>query len=459
MPNAVSTSSPLAQQQAVGELLYHAAVALRSDFEAYGTGAYPSYIPSVLSTYFNYSSGSYESKSLASTWYSKIKSSIDDGKPVFYAMWESNWGNGHAVVCDGYRNGNEIHLNLGWSGYANAWYNIDSVNASGYSWTLHGGVFNITPAGAGVLAVSPAVLDIGSIAQSGSGQGTFTLRNTGNAMLSGTATASGQVSITSGSSYTLAPGASQTVTLSLDTSSIGTKSGSVTFTGGAGSTRSVQGTVVTDSATPTPLPTATAPGATPSATATPVCTATPTPTRTATWTPTRTATPMPTRTATWTPTRTATPVPTRTATRTPANTATPVMRKWPDLRIGNVVATPLNSSQLLVSFRVYNDDLGNAGTNVVHLHLVASSASGTTDVFLKAHVIAQIAGRDSTWRSVVVSIPTAYQRKPWSLLLEADATSKVSESNETNNTALLRGAAARSARSSTRAFPLTRPGR
>ena len=60
-------------------------------------------------------------------------------------MWEAGWVNGHAVVCDGYQNGNEIHLNLGWSGSGNAWYNMDSVAHGGYTWTIHGAVFGITP--------------------------------------------------------------------------------------------------------------------------------------------------------------------------------------------------------------------------------------------------------------------------------------------------------------------------
>jgi Peptidase C10 family/Divergent InlB B-repeat domain/Spi protease inhibitor len=149
MPSVITISSPEAQQQAVGQLMYHCGVALESNFEADGTSAYPSSIPSVLQTYFNYTCSNYQNKSgyTSTAWYDKISDDIDDNQPVFYGMWESDGSNGHAVVCDGYRNGNEIHLDLGWSGSGTIWYNIDSVSYSGYTWTTHGAVFDIAPTG------------------------------------------------------------------------------------------------------------------------------------------------------------------------------------------------------------------------------------------------------------------------------------------------------------------------
>lgn len=147
MPNSISTSSPLAQQKAIGQLMYHAAVALNSNFEGNDTEACPGDVPSVLRTYFNYTCGDYETKSsyTSALWYNKIAADIDANEPVFYAMWQADLTEGHAVVCDGYQGGNQIHLNLGWGGAWNAWYNIDSVSANSYTWTIHGAVFRITP--------------------------------------------------------------------------------------------------------------------------------------------------------------------------------------------------------------------------------------------------------------------------------------------------------------------------
>jgi hypothetical protein len=155
MPASISNASPLIQQQAVAKLIYHCAVALESDFEAGGTGAYPSIVPDVLGTYFGYTSAAYVSKASYTSvaWYNMIAADIDVNLPVFYAMWTASGGSGHAVVCDGYRNGNEMHLNLGWSGSYNAWYNVDSVSAGGYTWTQHGAVFDIVPPVNGIVTI------------------------------------------------------------------------------------------------------------------------------------------------------------------------------------------------------------------------------------------------------------------------------------------------------------------
>jgi hypothetical protein len=145
MPASITTGSPLAQIQAVGRLIYHCAVSLNTDFEASGSSASAENAPEVLRNHFSYTCSDYRWKSSysSSAWYNLIAADVDLNHPVLYAMWESGYYNGHVVVCDGYRNGNEMHLNLGWGGWADAWYNIDSVSAEGYTWTIHGGVFSI----------------------------------------------------------------------------------------------------------------------------------------------------------------------------------------------------------------------------------------------------------------------------------------------------------------------------
>ena len=161
MPNSVNTGSPLAQQKAIGQLMYHAGVALDSNFAASETDANPNNVAAVLQTYFSYTSGGFQYRSptyTSSQWYNKIAADIDANKPIFYAIWGAGQVRGHALVCDGYQNGNEIHLNLGWSGSWNMWYNMDSVNADNYTWTIHGAVFGITPPVPAITSVSPATL-------------------------------------------------------------------------------------------------------------------------------------------------------------------------------------------------------------------------------------------------------------------------------------------------------------
>lgn len=148
MPAWVSTSSSTTLLQAVGRLVYHCGVAMDSDFEAASTGTYSSSMRSALGRVFGFVYKSVMSKSsgIPGDWYSTIATEIDAERPLYYAMWTSSGGSGHVVVCDGYRNGSEIHLNLGWSGTGSAWYSISSVSSGGYTWTQHEATYGIQTA-------------------------------------------------------------------------------------------------------------------------------------------------------------------------------------------------------------------------------------------------------------------------------------------------------------------------
>ena len=157
MPASVSSSSTLAQKQAVGRLLYHCGVAMQANFEARATSVTSQlFAARALREVFGYTCENYQSRAGFSTaaWFAKIQADVDAERPVYYAMASAMGG--HALVCDGYRNGSEIHLNFGFSGYGDAWYNIDSIVFYNYVWSMHEAVFGIapgTPDGSNTLAV------------------------------------------------------------------------------------------------------------------------------------------------------------------------------------------------------------------------------------------------------------------------------------------------------------------
>lgn len=91
------------------------------------------------------------SKWNTSGWTNKLRSNIDAGKPVYYGgRSQTIGGEGHAFVVDGYRTGYGpiYHINFGWGGYANGWYNIDSayVNESTHYDHWQTAIFGIRPA-------------------------------------------------------------------------------------------------------------------------------------------------------------------------------------------------------------------------------------------------------------------------------------------------------------------------
>ena len=144
MPDAITASSPLAQRQAVGRLIYHCGVAQDADYEATGTSVYSQLVTTrALREVFGYTCEDYQSMTAFTTeaWMAKIQQDIDANRPVYYTMVSALGG--HALVCDGYRNGSEIHLNFGFAGLGDAWYNVESVSFYGYLWSWHEGVFGI----------------------------------------------------------------------------------------------------------------------------------------------------------------------------------------------------------------------------------------------------------------------------------------------------------------------------
>ena len=93
--------------------------------------------------------------------------------------------------------------------------------------------------------VTPDERNFGNVIVGETEDRTFTVKNVGSGMLSGSASTSGRFSIVSGGSYSLAGGDSQTVTVRFSPTSAVTSNGSVTFTGGVITSRTVTGTGVT----------------------------------------------------------------------------------------------------------------------------------------------------------------------------------------------------------------------
>ncbi len=139
-------TSTVEQREAAGLLAYHAAIALRMDFESDGSTSNVNRIPSALANYFRFTA-LYRSKS-SSTFWSLLDSNMVYKKPAVLAV-ENSSGGGHSVVCDGLKIDEEgnyfYHLNMGWWGNTNGWYKIrGSFDAGGYN-RIIGAAMNIIP--------------------------------------------------------------------------------------------------------------------------------------------------------------------------------------------------------------------------------------------------------------------------------------------------------------------------
>src|SRR4029079_1302714 len=104
------------------------------------------------------------------------------------------------------------------------------------------------------ISVTPNSVDFGGVTIGGSSDKSFTVKNTGGGLLSGTATTNLPFSILSGGTYSLSGGQSQTVTVRFSPTSLGSFAGTVTFTGGAGFSATVTGAAaIVNSITPNPI--------------------------------------------------------------------------------------------------------------------------------------------------------------------------------------------------------------
>ncbi|MGE0918344.1 C10 family peptidase [Trichlorobacter lovleyi] len=139
MPSALSSSSSSTQVNAVAKLMSDVGIAVNMN---YGCGtSYGGVSPSTLQNYFKYKlTQVWHSRNdyTASTWFDLFKTEIDAtlARPVMFVAQSSNGG--HAFVADGYQTDgitSKVHVNLGWGGYADAYYDVyNDFTTGAYSW-------------------------------------------------------------------------------------------------------------------------------------------------------------------------------------------------------------------------------------------------------------------------------------------------------------------------------------
>ena len=151
------------QRQAIGALTHDGGVAIKMNYTSTASGAQLKEVASQLTRTFGYSNAvwgvHYWVDALPpESFLLMINPNLDANLPVLLGI-----GGSHAIVCDGYGYNLKTlyhHLNLGWSGSSDAWYNLPTVDtADGYSFTtINECVFNIYTTGSGEI-ISGRVCD------------------------------------------------------------------------------------------------------------------------------------------------------------------------------------------------------------------------------------------------------------------------------------------------------------
>ena len=137
MPDVLTEDSSPEAIDAVALLGYQVGVAAEMNWGLGGSGS-DLYADEVFHLYFRYRDGMRQlrrSEVSADDWFGAFRVELDAPTPRPIAMSIFGDGGGHEILADGYQTGptNLVHLNMGWDGMENAWYDVTSDFATGES--------------------------------------------------------------------------------------------------------------------------------------------------------------------------------------------------------------------------------------------------------------------------------------------------------------------------------------
>lgn len=147
-----STNTNVQQRAAVARLMLECGVAVDMQYTTFGSASYMYDIPYGMSTYLGYSRQiRYISRDCVTDdeWLQTIYDELTSGRPILFGA--QNADGGHCFVADGIDEEGLLHINWGWDGRCNGYFDVDvlfpaeMVN-SGYT-TSQEIVVGITPRG------------------------------------------------------------------------------------------------------------------------------------------------------------------------------------------------------------------------------------------------------------------------------------------------------------------------
>ena len=127
------------QAEAVATLMLHCGLAVNMDYSPSGSGAYSDVAARGMRQYFGIETAECHDRSDYSTaeWKNLIFAELAGGHPMYYSGIDAlSYNGGHAFVCDGYDENGLLHINWGWSGDDDGYFNMDLLNPSGYKFSV-----------------------------------------------------------------------------------------------------------------------------------------------------------------------------------------------------------------------------------------------------------------------------------------------------------------------------------
>ena len=141
---------------AVAHLMFYVGCAIKSQYGVSATGAYTDDIPKGFALFGYGSKLAYRNDYTQEVWDNMVYEELAAGRPMIYNGTAGS-GGGHSFICDGYEYGNYFHINWGWGGMGNGYFQLAIMNpyasgiggsssAEGYNMKQNI-VYNIIPGG------------------------------------------------------------------------------------------------------------------------------------------------------------------------------------------------------------------------------------------------------------------------------------------------------------------------
>ena len=152
MSNELRIDNPCYEYKkvAINSLLKACAESVNMIYDCQGSGTSASLALNAFKTVFHYASNISSYSYLdynynIATMSNKIVYDLDSGNLVLMRAVDPEYG-GHAFVCDGYNRRGKVHINWGWTGNFDGYYQIDNLSPNNYSFSeQYGIIYKIKP--------------------------------------------------------------------------------------------------------------------------------------------------------------------------------------------------------------------------------------------------------------------------------------------------------------------------
>ncbi|MBP5709966.1 MAG: C10 family peptidase [Bacteroidales bacterium] len=130
----------------MSHLVYHCGVAVKMGYTPFGSGSTELEAKDQFETVFKYNKPALVGPAMFPDYGDALREELSKKHPLFYTA--SNSGGGHAFVIDGFDADGLFHVNWGWGGSSNGYFQIENLDADGSGDPYNNGenaLFNLYP--------------------------------------------------------------------------------------------------------------------------------------------------------------------------------------------------------------------------------------------------------------------------------------------------------------------------